>query len=114
MLSAYVTKLNINRQNEVIGVEFIVNNNQKRNATVRKEVILSAGAINTPQILMLSGIGPKKHLKHHKIELVADLPVGKNLQDHPGVSLPLVINCVNDSFIYDKTFPDIPYKNLHN
>ena len=47
-----------------------------------KEVILSAGAIGSPQILMLSGIGPTKQLKKYKIRQVANLPVGKNLQDH--------------------------------
>jgi choline dehydrogenase len=52
-------------------------------AMARREVILCAGAINTPQLLMLSGIGPAAHLAHHGIELVADSPgVGENLQDH--------------------------------
>lgn len=49
-----------------------------------KEVILSAGAIGSPHLLMLSGIGPAPHLKEHGIEIVADRPsVGRNLQDHP-------------------------------
>jgi choline dehydrogenase-like flavoprotein len=48
-----------------------------------KEVLLSAGAINSPQLLMLSGIGPKAHLTQHDITTVVDLPgVGQNLQDH--------------------------------
>jgi choline dehydrogenase len=47
------------------------------------EVILAAGAINTPQLLMLSGLGPADHLREHGIEILADLPdVGGNLQDH--------------------------------
>ena len=48
-----------------------------------KEVIVSGGAINSPQVLMLSGIGPKDHLAEHGIETLVDLPgVGQNLQDH--------------------------------
>lgn len=55
----------------------------------RKEVILAAGAIHTPQVLQLSGIGPRKLLKAADIEVKVDLPgVGSNFQDHhyiPGV-----------------------------
>ncbi|XP_035217028.1 glucose dehydrogenase [FAD, quinone]-like [Stegodyphus dumicola] len=53
-----------------------------RQVKARKEIILSAGAINSAQLLMLSGIGPMTELDRLKIPLVADLPVGFNLQDH--------------------------------
>jgi choline dehydrogenase-like flavoprotein len=47
-----------------------------------KEVILSGGSVGTPQMLMLSGVGPKAHLEEHKIDCISDLPVGSNMQDH--------------------------------
>lgn len=55
------------------------------------EVILSGGAVNSPQLLMLSGVGPAVHLREFDIEVVADLPmVGQNLHDHP--ALPIVFH----------------------
>jgi choline dehydrogenase len=65
-----------------VGVEFR-QNGQKRVAMARAEVILAGGAINSPQLLQLSGVGPGELLNRHGIEVVADLPgVGENLQDH--------------------------------
>ena len=56
---------------------------QIRRARARREVIVSGGAINSPQILQLSGIGAGDDLRRHGIEVLADLPgVGANLQDH--------------------------------
>jgi 4-pyridoxate dehydrogenase len=65
------------------GIEYI-QNREKRRAEAAREVILAAGAFNTPQLLMLSGIGPAEHLRSMGIAVAADLPVGKNLQDHLG------------------------------
>ncbi|WP_339762314.1 GMC family oxidoreductase N-terminal domain-containing protein [uncultured Hoeflea sp.] len=50
--------------------------------TARRETVLSAGAVNSPQILQLSGIGPSALLRAHGIEVLQDAPVGENLQDH--------------------------------
>ena len=69
---------------KAVGVEYKAGGEVVR-ATAGREVILSAGTFNTPQILMLSGIGPAAHLREHGIKTVLDLPVGKNLQDHPAV-----------------------------
>lgn len=65
-----------------VGVEYLQNGVRKV-AKAGREVILAGGAINSPQLLQLSGIGPGDLLREHGIEVVADLPgVGENLQDH--------------------------------
>jgi choline dehydrogenase len=65
-----------------VGVEF-VQNGQRRIAWATREVILCGGAINSPQLLQLSGVGPGELLRDHGIDVVSDLPgVGGNLQDH--------------------------------
>lgn len=77
-----VTKILINPKTKVAyGVEF-VKNRQKYRVFARKEVILSAGPIASPQLLMLSGVGPREHLEELRIPVVQDLRVGFNLQDH--------------------------------
>ncbi|KAK3880322.1 hypothetical protein Pcinc_015201 [Petrolisthes cinctipes] len=58
-----------------------------RTVLAGREVVLSAGAIGSPQLLLLSGVGPAVHLNTHGIPMVADVAgVGRNLQDHPSVS----------------------------
>lgn len=65
------------------GIEYVQDGSTQR-ATASREVIVAAGTFNTPQLLMLSGIGPAEHLRGLGINVAADLPVGKNLQDHLG------------------------------
>lgn len=85
-LWSHVTKVLINpTTKKAYGVEFI-RDGRREIIYAKKEVILSAGAINTPQLLMLSGIGDSKHLKEVGINTIADLPgVGQNVQDHIAV-----------------------------
>lgn len=78
---AHVTRLLFDN-GKAAGVEF-VRNGQTEQARVDREIILSGGAINSPQTLMLSGVGPADDLRALDIPIVADLPgVGQNLQDH--------------------------------
>jgi choline dehydrogenase len=85
---AHVTRLLFDRH-RVAGVAY-VRDGQTKQASVRGEVILCGGAINSPQVLMLSGIGPADHLRSMDIPVIVDLPgVGQNLQDHPLVGVEL-------------------------
>jgi len=69
------------------GVEYRVGS-AVRVARAESEVLVTAGAINTPKIMMLSGIGPAAHLKQHNIPVVHDLPgIGENLIDHFGIDI---------------------------
>lgn len=88
-----VTKILIDpRSRTAYGVEFL-KDGKKFAVRAAKEVVLSAGSINTPQLLMLSGVGPKKDLEGLTIPVVSDLKVGYNLQDHMALStLAFLVN----------------------
>ncbi|KAF7336850.1 hypothetical protein MVEN_02121300 [Mycena venus] len=93
-IHAQVTRLifdQVNGETRAIGVEFANSPNGPRyRARARKEVVLSAGAIHSPHILLLSGVGPASQLKEHGISVIRDLPgVGANLVDHPVVDMYL-------------------------
>jgi len=93
---AQVTRLLVDRLSDpiptIIGVEFQTKREGRLfEVHARKEVILSGGAINTPQILLLSGIGPEEELNKHGIPIVkVNESVGKNLKDH---LVPTTISC---------------------
>lgn len=74
-------KLLVDNHQRAYGVQY-VRDGKLHTVLAKKEVIVSAGAINSPKLLMLSGIGPKEHLKELHIPVVADLRVGYNLHDH--------------------------------
>jgi choline dehydrogenase len=69
-------------QNQAVGIE-VLRRGEPLKMMAAREVILSAGSLNSPQLLMLSGVGPGAELKRHGISVVCDSPgVGQNLQDH--------------------------------
>ncbi|KAJ4430916.1 hypothetical protein ANN_19509 [Periplaneta americana] len=81
-----VTKVLINSEGRAIGVEY-KRDDKTYKVYARKEVILSAGTIQSPQILLLSGIGPRTHLEEMDISVVKELHrVGENLQNHVSFS----------------------------
>ena len=66
-----------------VGVAYLDRTGQTVELQARREVLLSGGAINSPQLLLLSGVGPRAELEQHDIAMVHELPgVGQNLQDH--------------------------------
>lgn len=105
---AHVTKIQTDSSNKVTGLEFTYGNEHKFVAKAKKEYILSAGAVSTPQLLMLSGFGPKAHLEEMGIPVKKDFPgIGKNLQDH--LIVPLVFQ-----FHKSTAEPESPLEILDN
>ncbi len=100
-LDALATRVLFDDQNRAVGVEYLKGERlyqahskpsdqpgETRSVRASREVILAGGAFNTPQLLMLSGIGPKEELEKHGIEVRVNLPgVGKNLQDRYEVGI---------------------------
>lgn len=84
VLHAEVTRLIFDKNKRAVGVEF-EKGGRRHAAFAKNEVILSAGALNSPKLLMLSGIGPAEHLQELSIPVISDLPVGNNMQDHVGL-----------------------------
>lgn len=81
VLNATVAKVVLSGS-RATGVEIIAKDGSREVLSASREVVLAAGAFGSPQILLLSGIGPAGHLAEHGIAVAADLPVGENLHDH--------------------------------
>src|SRR3954454_10814165 len=108
-LHALATRVLFDDDNRAVGVEYrkgerlyrahanpATDAGEKRRAFAAREVILSGGVFNTPQLLMLSGIGPRVELERHGIAVRVDLPgVGENLQDRYEVS---IVNRMKDDW----------------
>ena len=94
---AHTTRILLEHQ-RAVGVEF-VHGGQTKQLRAAREVLLCAGALQSPQILMLSGIGPRRHLLERGIACVYDLPgVGQNLHDHVDVVQVMNAPKLTDSF----------------
>uniref|UniRef100_A0A1B0D8F4 Glucose-methanol-choline oxidoreductase N-terminal domain-containing protein n=1 Tax=Phlebotomus papatasi TaxID=29031 RepID=A0A1B0D8F4_PHLPP len=99
MMNTQVQKVVFDGKKRAIGVKIQMESGQKV-VRVRKEVILSAGSIQTPHILMVSGIGDQRELQQFNIDVVHDAPhVGKNLFDH--LTTPIYVS-INESLSVTK------------
>lgn len=92
-------------QHEAFGLE-ILHNGNRQTVLARDQVILSAGAVGSPHLLQVSGIGPARHLQDSGITPVVDLPgVGENLQDHLQIrTVYQVANCKTVNTLYKNIF----------
>ncbi|KAJ8682944.1 hypothetical protein QAD02_018736 [Eretmocerus hayati] len=91
LTNAQVTKVLI-KDNRAYGIEYI-RNGKRRTLQATKEVILSAGTIDSAKLLMLSGIGPRDHLQDLGIDVIRDLKVGYNMYEHVGfLGLTFTVN----------------------
>ncbi|KAL3287275.1 hypothetical protein HHI36_001751 [Cryptolaemus montrouzieri] len=108
MLNSTATKILVDANSntkQIRGVEFIYKN-KKYTVRAKKEVIVSGGAVNSPQLLLLSGIGPRSELQKIAIPVVHDLPgVGKNLHNHVTFYLDFLLK-------KEKAFNDLDWEVL--
>ncbi|CAH2108630.1 unnamed protein product [Euphydryas editha] len=96
------TKIILDKNKKAIAVN-VKENNVKKRIFANNEIIVSAGSLNSPKLLMLSGIGQKEHLEGIDIEAHVDLPnVGTNLQDH--MLVPVILSTRNDSKFFIDNF----------
>ncbi len=103
LIKGFVTKIMM-EGNFATGVEVELGG-KRQIVKANREVIVAASSINSPKLLMLSGIGPAQHLRDHGIAVLADRPgVGQNLQDHLELYLQMAINQPISLFKYWNLF----------
>lgn len=103
---AFAKKILINNMNRAYGVQFDLDGKTYK-AHATKEVILSAGTVMSPVLLMQSGVGPRKHLQKNNISCKVDLPVGLNLLDH-------IYAMIFFEFNPTPTSPTMQFDNIYN
>ncbi|XP_053617704.1 glucose dehydrogenase [FAD, quinone]-like isoform X2 [Plodia interpunctella] len=96
LMNAHVSRVLVDGK-QAVGVEYIDQQGKQQTVKTTKEVILSAGALNSPHILLLSGIGPKDTLDKFNIPVIQDLPVGQNLRNHYGITLNFLLTKNNNT-----------------
>ncbi|XP_070161494.1 neither inactivation nor afterpotential protein G [Polyergus mexicanus] len=108
LTNTLVTKI-VFKNNKIDGIKVMYKNGSMGKIGVRKEVILCAGTVNTPQLLLISGVGPIGELEKHKISVVQDLAeVGRNLFDH--LNVPVYVNLrerVSITLVKLQTVPEV-------
>ncbi|XP_044018253.1 glucose dehydrogenase [FAD, quinone]-like [Aphidius gifuensis] len=97
MLESTATKIIFDSQKRATGVKFVYKGKEYQ-VDAKKEVIVSAGSINTPNLLLHSGVGPTKELSSFGLPTVHNLPgVGANLQDHVSYALTVTLNVTEET-----------------
>ena len=87
------------KNKKATGVSYVhYDKNYETTVKAKKEIILCAGAVGSPHILLLSGIGPSVQLREIGIDTISDVPVGENLQDHMILPLEYIIHPDNDRY----------------
>lgn len=103
-LNRHATRLLVDPEKKsVYGVEYVDAANVTRKLLARKEVVLSAGVIGSPHLLMLSGIGPEEDLGPLGVPIVQNLRVGHNLQHHVAAKINFQLNVTNDRLLSFKS-----------